>query len=112
MAPTDAGKGALGGAEEGAPAWGFGLSAREHVGLLRELVRLAGVAGVAGVAGDARGDDVVPTGASLFVAGDDVIEIEVFGFESILAVLAAVGVAPVDVLAGEFDLLLGEAIEE
>ncbi len=106
MAPTDAGKGALGGAEEGAPAWGFGLSAREHVGLLRELVRLAGVAG------DARGDDVVPTGASLFVAGDDVIEIEVFGFESILAVLAAVGVAPVDVLAGEFDLLLGEAIEE
>ena len=109
MAPTDAGKGALGGAEEGAPAWGFGLSAREHVGLLRELVRLAGVAGVAG---DARGDDVVPTGASLFVAGDDVIEIEVFGFESILAVLAAVGVAPVDVLAGEFDLLLGEAIEE
>ena len=106
MAPAVAGEGALGGAEEGAPAWGFGRSAREHVGLLRELVRLAGVAG------DAGGDDVVPTRASFFVAGDDVIEIEVFGFESILAVLAAVGVAPVDVLAGEFDLLLGEAIEE
>ena len=74
--------------------------------MLGELVRLASVAG------DAGGDDIVPTSATAFVAGDDVIEIEFLRFETILAVLAAVGIAAVNVFPGELDLLLGKAIEE
>lgn len=60
---------------------------------------------------DAGADDILPGCRSTSVARDDVIQIQIFAIECFVTVLAGISIAFEDVVAGEFDLLFGEAIE-
>ena len=92
--------------DEGAPAGAFRLFEEIHVRLVGEAVAFAGVTG------DAGADDIFPRGQSAALAGHDVIEIEFLPIKAAGTILAGMVVALVDVLAGEFDLFAGEALEE
>lgn len=98
VAPAFVGAGVFAEPEHRPPARGGGLAQRVHVDLVGQLVRLAGVAT------DAGGDDVFPCGPAAFVAGQDVVEIEIGLAEDLGAVLAGVLVAQEDIAAGEADL--------
>jgi hypothetical protein len=92
--------------DEGAPLGSFGFANELEAGLVR------GAVGLVGVAGDAGADDVLPGSRAAAVAGDDVVEVEVFAVEGAAAVLACVFVAFEDVVPGERDFLLGETVED
>lgn len=56
--------------EKGSPAWGEGLALRVHVRFVGQLVALARVTAETG------GDDVIPSRPPAFVAGRDMVEVE------------------------------------
>src|SRR6185295_5794586 len=68
--------------------------------------------GFLGITLDAGADNVFPCRRPTTVARDDVIEIQVFAVEFYAAILASVLVALENVVAREFDLFLGQAVEE
>ena len=74
-------------------------------GLLRRAV------GLLRVALDAGADDVFPRRRTAAVARQDVVEIQILALENLPAVLTGVAVALENVVAGEFDLLFGQAVE-
>lgn len=92
--------------DEGPPLRTLGLANELHAGLVRQAVALAGVAG------DARAHDVFPSRLPAPVARQDMVEVEIAAVEDPVAILAGVRIAFEDVVAREFDLLLGEALEK
>ena len=80
------------------------LALRVHIGLVRELVSLAGVAT------ETRGDDVIPSGSAAFIARRDVIEIQLSLGQNLGAILAGELVPQEHVAAGEFHLEPRQAI--
>lgn len=62
------------------------------------------------VALDAGTDNVFPICRATPISGDDVVQIEVATIKAFATVLAGIFVAGEDVVTGEFDLFLGEAV--
>jgi hypothetical protein len=98
--------GAEGEVGERPPARALGLADQLHVGFVRGAVALFGITL------DAGADDVFPRHRAAAVAGEDVVEVEVFSVEVFAAVLAGVFVALEDVVTCKFDLFARHAIEE
>ena len=73
---------------------------------MRKLVRFLGVAA------NAAGDDVFPGVLPTLFPRDDVVEIELLVVEIVSAVLTTMFIAFEDILAGEFDVFFGKAVEE
>ena len=76
-----------------------------HAGLERRAVAFERIAL------DAGADDVFPGGRAAAVARDDVIEIQVFAIANAATILAGVLIALKNVVPGEFDFLLREAVK-
>jgi len=91
---------------EGTPLWSLGLVDEPHASLLGSAV------GLFGVTDDTRADDVFPRGRTASIARDDVVQVQVFAVGYLSAVLAGVFVSLKNVVAGEFDFLLRQAIEQ
>ena len=81
-----------------------GFGDQVHVGLL------GGAAAFLDVALDAAADNVFPAAAAALAARDDVVERELSGAHALAAILAAIGVARVDVAAVKFDVLAGKLV--
>ena len=90
---------------KGTPFGSLGLADEVHAGFLRGAVRFAGIAL------DAGANDVFPRGGAAAVAGNDVVEVQVFALEYLAAVLAGVFVPFKNVVPREFHFFLGHAIE-
>ncbi len=86
------------------PFWPLGLSDQIHPRLVRCAVRLGGVAL------DAGADDVLPSRGPSPVPGDDVVKIQILPVKRSTAILACFLVPLENIVACEFDLLLGEVI--
>jgi hypothetical protein len=84
----------------------FGLSDQMHPGLMGQTVALAGIAGNAGT------DDVFPGRLPAAVPGHHVIQIQINAVENPVAVLAGVPVAFKNIVPGELDLFLGQALKK
>lgn len=67
-----------------------------HVGLVGQLV------GLARIAADTRGDNVLPSRPATFVAGEDVVEVQLGFRQHLGAVLTGELVAQEDIATGEF----------
>lgn len=85
------------------PAW---FADEVHADFLRGVVRLAGIAS------DAGADDVFPGGRAAAVAGNDVVKIQVLAIKRLAAILAGVVIALENVVPGELDFLLGQAVKD
>lgn len=81
------------------------LAEELHARLGRSAVRLARIAL------DTGADDVLPRRRATPVARDDVVEIQVAPVHLLVAVLAGIVIALEDVMPGEFDFLLRQAIK-
>lgn len=102
--PTFVSKALFGDAKKGTPAWGGGCVDRVHAGVLGHFV------GFSRVAFHAGSHDVGPRCASAFVAGDDVIEIELAFRQFMPAILTREMIAHEDVSSGESDFQAGEFV--
>jgi hypothetical protein len=91
---------------ERAPLWPDGLFDEPHADLVGEAIALLRIAR------DARADNILPRGQAAFVAGQDMVEIQVALLENFAAVLAGILVALEDVGPCEFDFFLRQAVEE
>jgi hypothetical protein len=87
------------------PFGALGFADEMHPGFLRSVV------GLAGVAGDAGANDVFPSRGTAAIARDDVVQIQVFAIQGLAAILAHVIVPFENVVPGEFDFLLRQAVE-
>jgi hypothetical protein len=63
------------------------------------------------IALDTGANDVLPCGRAAAVTRDDVVKIEVFAVTNAATVLAGVLVALENIMPGEFDFLLGQAVK-
>ena len=88
-----------------APLGSLGFADEMYPGFRRSAV------GLASVTGDAGTNDVLPSRGTTPVAGDDVVQVQILAVENVTAILASVAISLEDVVPGEFDFLLGQAIE-
>lgn len=91
--------------DEGTPLGPLGLSNEVHACLLRRVI------GLAGVARDAGADNVFPNGRAAAVARNNVVQVQVLAVKGLPAILAGIVVPLKNVVPGELDLLLGQAIK-
>ena len=91
--------------DKGPPLGSFRFADQVQAGFGRSAVRFAGVAD------DAGADNVLPSGGASPVAGNDMIQIQIFAVKNISAILAGVPVALKNIVPGELDLLLWQPIE-
>ena len=92
--------------DERTPLRPLRFSDEVHVGFQWSPIRLFGITRNAGT------DDVFPGSGSTPVAGDDVVEVQIFPFEDLPTVLAGVLVALENIVARKLDLLLGHSVEK
>jgi hypothetical protein len=90
---------------EGTPLGPLGLADKVHAGLLR------GVIGLAGIARNTRANDVFPSRWAAAIAGNDVIQVQVFAVEGLAAILTGVVIALENIVPCEFHFLFGKAVE-
>src|SRR5437867_9848024 len=84
----------------------LGLADEPHARFLRRAVGLFRIAGNAGA------DNILPRGWPAAVARNDMVQIQVSPVEHLAAKLAGVFVPLKNVVAGEFDFLLGQPIKD
>ena len=92
--------------DERTPLGPLGLADEMQAGFERSAI------GLARITLDARADDVFPRRRAAAIAGNDVIQVQVLAVEDVSTVLAGVPVALKDVVPGELDFLLRQAVEE
>jgi len=92
--------------DERPPLRTFRLPDELHLRLVWKAVALARIAR------DARADDVLPRRLPAAVAGQHVVEIQVFPVEQNAAILAGVPVPLEHIVPGELDLFFGQPLEE
>src|SRR5690606_4984088 len=85
--------------DDRAAARAVGFGDQVHAGLI------GGPAAFLDVAADAAADDVVPSGPATLAFWDDMVQAELAGVEALAAILAAVGVARINVAAVELYVL-------
>lgn len=91
---------------KGPPFWAFGLFDEAQRSLQWSAI------GLLGVAANARAYDVLPTGGTTAIAGNNMVEVEVFTLEYFAAVLAGISVSLENVVPGEFDFLFRHAVKQ
>jgi len=89
---------------KGAPFGPFGFTDEMQPGFLRSAI------GFLGVALDAGANDVFPCGRPAAVAGDNVVEVQVFPVKNVTAILAGVFIALKDVVARELHFFLRQPV--
>ena len=67
--------------------------------------------GLACIAFDAGANDVLPRRRAAAIPGDHMVEIQILAIKNVSAILAGIAVPFKDVMPGEFDLLLREAVK-
>ena len=91
---------------KGLPFRALRFADQSHMNLVRQFVPLAGVAP------NTRANDVFPGGQPAFVAGDDMVEVQIRALENSTAVLASVEIPFKNIVPCELDLFFGQAVEE
>jgi hypothetical protein len=87
------------------PFRAFWFADQVHPGFLRSLIRLLRIAT------DARANNVFPRGRSATISWDDVIQIQVFTFKDMSAVLAGIPISLKNVVPRKFDLLFWKPVK-
>ena len=88
------------------PFWTLRFANERHVRLVREPITFARIAR------DARTNDVLPRRQAAFIAGQNVIEIQLLALEHFSAVLTGVVVAFKDIVPGKLHFLLRQPIKK
>lgn len=90
---------------EGTPLGPPRFANEVHARFLRRVVRLASIAG------DAGADNVLPSRRAAAIAGDDMVEIQIFAIKDLAAILAGVVVPLENIMTRELDFFLRQPVE-